>query len=513
MTDEDADRDPIPPGKIEEQQERMQELVREFNRKKRERRRIKRQDPTAVFWESLGPENHPKNTHRNPALWEYLDSQADTVSQFSDGPEYLLLAETIGKVNLFPHHGSPDDDTEVIQKYNNGLHAVRVYLYYDLAPMPEYRVADRLDLPDVRDRLEIPEPVSQSTLNRMPERFDDSSRHYYASQAETLVREWQDTRFEDWVRDPLPETISPDGDGTPPVQTLAQQLRAETFQYIRLKRYKSTKVSKDAAMRVLVAAANKNQFVNDAAKNLDLKEWYDGDEVPTGKTLNYHIQKSSREDITRMFVEANEPLFEIADDHGYFDGGPEVAIDLTDWPFFGDPDVDDFVRKTKSERNYWLAWKYIVLSLVGTDTLFILGVLPVRKKNLTPQYMRRLLRLVSQYVDVQRVYVDAATEFYSADAVSTVDELGMELVMQGRRSGSDIKHLLNGMARSGLESEYMSYGTGSLNPEDYWAVGVKSKKITKLREASGQPRDQRTRRVLAFPMTQDSRSVSVRSTI
>lgn len=49
MTDEDADRDPIPPGKIEEQQERMNELIREFNIKKRERRRIKRQDPTSVF--------------------------------------------------------------------------------------------------------------------------------------------------------------------------------------------------------------------------------------------------------------------------------------------------------------------------------------------------------------------------------------------------------------------------------------------------------------------------------
>jgi FOG: Transposase and inactivated derivatives len=250
-----------------------------------------------------------------------------------------------------------------------------------------------------------------------------------------------------------------------------------------LKRDDSTSVSKDAAMRVLVAAANKNQFVNDAAKNLDLKEWYDGDEVPTGKTLNYHIQRSSRKDITRMFIKANEPLFEIADDHDYFEGGVEVAIDLTDWPFFGDPDVDDYVRKTKSERNHWQAWKFIVLSLVGTDTSFILGVLPVRKKKLTPKYMRRLLRLASQYVDVQRVYVDAATEFYSDDAISTVDELGMELVMQGRRSGSNIKHLLNGMARSGLDSEYMSYGAGSLNPEGYWAVGVKSKKITKLREA------------------------------
>lgn len=33
MTDEDAERDPIPPGKIEEEKKRLNELTREFNKK------------------------------------------------------------------------------------------------------------------------------------------------------------------------------------------------------------------------------------------------------------------------------------------------------------------------------------------------------------------------------------------------------------------------------------------------------------------------------------------------
>ena len=220
------------------------------------------------------------------------------------------------------------------------------------------------------------------------------------------------------MRNPTPETIAPDGEGVPPVQTLVRELRAKTFPYIRLKRDDSTEVSKDAALRVLVTAANGNEFINDAAKNLDLKPWYDGTEVPTGQTLIYHIRKSTREQITRMFIEANEPLFELADDHGYFNESDEVAIDITDWPFYGDKDTDNYVRGTKPGRNYSWTWKYITLSLVGTDTPLIFLVLPVRKKSNASYYVRRLLRFAEEYVDMERVYLDSGREFYRRSRAS-----------------------------------------------------------------------------------------------
>lgn len=151
-------------------------------------------------------------------------------------------------------------------------------------------------------------------------------------------------------------------------------------------------------------------------------------------------------------METNEPLFEIANDCDYFLDKPEVAIDITDWSYFGDPDSDKYVRGTRSGRNYARAWKYITLSLVETDTPLVLLVLPVRKTSDAPQYVRRLLRLASQYLDLHRVYLDAGTEFYSEDTISTVNEFDLELVVQGRKAGSDIKHLLNGMGRLDMDS-------------------------------------------------------------
>lgn len=221
------------------------------------------------------------------------------------------------------------------------------------------------------------------------------------------------------------------------------------------------------------------------------KPWYDDGDILRGQSLTHHIRKSSRTDVTEMFLDGNEQLFDIANgadgdynhDYDYFPDEAEVAIDITDWPFFGDPDTSEFVKGTKSGRNFSNAWKYITLALVGTDTPLVLVVLPVKDKSKTPEYIRRMLRLSRQYLDIKRVYLDAGTEFYNSDTISTITEHGLELVMKGRKSGKEIKHFLNGMARADLHSSYHPYGVDDLDRNRYYAVGLKSEKTVKLRKS------------------------------
>jgi len=65
-------------------------------------------------------------------------------------------------------------------------------------------------------------------------------------------------------------------------------------------------------------------------------------------------------------------------------------------------------------------------------------VLPVKDKSKAPKYIRRMLRLSRQHVNIGRVYLDAGTEFYNPDTISTITEQGLELVMQGRKSGKTV---------------------------------------------------------------------------
>ncbi|WP_353635502.1 transposase (plasmid) [Halobacterium sp. NMX12-1] len=274
---------------------------------------------------------------------------------------------------------------------------------------------------------------------------------------------------------------------------VTRELRSKTFKYIRLKRDSSTEVTKDASLRVLIAAANSGKFVNEAANNLKYKPFYDDGDIPSGQNLTYHLRKSSRESVMRMFREANEQLFKIAARHDYFPEDTDVAIDITDWPFYGDYESDKYIRGTKPGRNYSWAWKYITLAVVGTDTPLILVVLPVRDKSKAPKYIRRMLRLSRQHLDIGRVYLDAGTEFYNSDTISTITEQGLELVMQGRKSGKTIKHFLNGMARADLRSSYYPYGVGDLDEDSYYAVGLESAKTVKMwKSEADEPMDDYT---------------------
>lgn len=486
--DEDADRNPKTEGEIGERRGFVRELDQDF----RECREKLEQKAAADPWD-YWPKNHDDlgkpgglrdiTAVGSPPKGGVKRAERRGEIDFEEGhPPVEPIAYVIGQTRLYPHYWSSGDNGDITRDLD-GDDATRVYLYYDLSPLPEYKVAGRIRQESVRRVLGIDDGVSQSTLNRLPGQIDDDLRTFYASETETLVRQWEGTEFEEWVREPTPETVAPDGEGVPPVQTIVRDLRSKTFKYIRLKRDNSVEVSKDAAMRVLVAAANSNEFVNDAAKNLNLKPWYDGGEIPTGQTLNIHIRKSSREQFTRMFLEANEELFEIADENDYFPDKAEVAIDITDWPFYGDPDADEYVQGTKPGRNFSRAWKYITLSLVGTDTPVILFVLPVKDRSNAPKLVRRLLRVASQYVNLHRVYLDAGTEFYNDDTISTVNEFGLELVMQGRKSGKTIKHFLNGMGRIDLEFSHYSYGVGDLDEDDYYAVGMKSEKRSQRRKS------------------------------
>lgn len=442
-----------------------------------------REAPDSVLWERIYDRLNSVNA-------SYSRSREEIRSPEVPALEYPL-SKVIGETSLRRYH-RPGQNSNLTENLN-AREATRLYLYFDLSPLNISDVARNTTDKNFRESLRVSNKVSQPTLGRMPGRMNEKVRHEYASEAETLVRQLQGGRYESWVRDPTPDTIVSDGEGFPPAQVIGRELREKTFKYIRLNRDDSIEVTKDAALRALIAAANGNKFANQAAESLKYKGFYDEGDILTGQNLTFHLRKSSRESVFQMFREANEVLFEIADEHDYFSENEEVAFDITDWPFYGDSDSDEYIRGTKPGRNYSYAWKYITLALVGTDTPLILAVLPVKDKSNTPEYVRRMLRLSQQYIDIGRVYMDAGIEFYNSDTISVIEEHGLELIMQGRKSGDAIKHLLNGMARTGLRSSYYPYGVGDLDGNNYYAIGLKSDKTTKRRkEEADEPMDNYT---------------------
>ncbi|KXA95928.1 hypothetical protein AKJ37_06285 [candidate division MSBL1 archaeon SCGC-AAA259I09] len=82
----------------------------------------------------------------------------------------------------------------------------------------------------------------------------------------------------------------------------------------------------------LTYAALTNDFVNDAAENYPLPE----DEAPHPNTVFYRTKKLSVDEILDQFNSAMERIIEVAREKGALEGKLDLAIDLTDWRYYGD---------------------------------------------------------------------------------------------------------------------------------------------------------------------------------
>ncbi len=209
--DEDANREPESKGEIHERQSKKAEISSRYRGAKSKLPDNPRHDPWG--YTALPTCNPAKNII--PPMWEVIKSEAYSVYRWSverdrhdelETPEHRL-AKALGKVQLRPHYWSKPTNENLTENLD-GEDATRLYLFFDLSALNQSGEARVINDSGIREALGIEDSVSQPTLNRMPERIDDETRHYYASETETLVRRLQDTKLEHWFRDPTPDTIA-----------------------------------------------------------------------------------------------------------------------------------------------------------------------------------------------------------------------------------------------------------------------------------------------------------------
>lgn len=218
--DENADREPESKGKIHERRKRKAEISSRY----REAKSKLPDNPRYDSWGYTAPPTRNPAKNIIPPLWEVIKSEAYSVYRWSverdrydelETPEHRL-ARALGKIQLRPHYWSKPTNENLTNNLD-GEDATRLYLFFDLSALNQSGVARAINDSDIREALGIEDSVSQPTLNRMPGRMDDQTRHYYASETETLVRRLQGTKLEHWFRGPTPDTITTDGEGFPPV--------------------------------------------------------------------------------------------------------------------------------------------------------------------------------------------------------------------------------------------------------------------------------------------------------
>ena len=201
------------------------------------------------------------------------------------------------------------------------------------------------------------------------------------------------------------------------------------------------KYSVEDMLNLLLHAAMTNDFAENASKTL--KELHPNRRIPDADTLFYHIKyhtkyggekkERSKEEIMQIFINAFDTIFKIAKKRNpkLFKGKKDVAIDFTDWLFYGDGDTE-MVTGTKPTRGTHHAYKFGTICIVENGTRFTLFALPVESGGNREREMMKvidkLLSYATKRIQINRVYMDRW--FYRTEVVYILKKYGLHFIIQ-----------------------------------------------------------------------------------
>ncbi|MBI4363119.1 MAG: transposase [Euryarchaeota archaeon] len=128
-----------------------------------------------------------------------------------------------------------------------------------------------------------------------------------------------------------------------------------------------------------------------------------------------------------MMEAAFEAAYQIARKRGAFNRQVDLAIDLTDWRFYGDHKHTPMVLGTKPDRGTQWAYKFATVTAVVPGMRFCLKAIPVGQFDPPHRVLEALLTYAKQKVRVGTVYLDRG--FYGVESIATLERMGVRWLM------------------------------------------------------------------------------------
>lgn len=124
-----------------------------------------------------------------------------------------------------------------------------------------------------------------------------------------------------------------------------------------------------------------------------------------------------------------------------------IAIDITYVGYYGDREEMEWVQglPAKNEKPYDWCHKFATAIIVGENIHYTIGVVPLGSVEYAANHaylggdqsyyrgdvVRKLLDIASKFVDIRTVYADR--EFHAADAISALEDAGVQYVIPAKK--------------------------------------------------------------------------------
>ena len=200
--------------------------------------------------------------------------------------------------------------------------------------------------------------------------------------------------------------------------------------FINLNLKNNTLYKKTQFIDLLIHMGQTRDFAeNGSATYKEIK----GMDNPDADTLLYHLKNyPDHREVHRMFITLFEIVWETARQANIFDIRKkyDVAIDFTEWYFYGDKSSFMVVGK-EPDRGTAKCYKFITINIVEAGKRFTLLALPVSAlDNINKdKLLRTLLEYALQRIRIRRVYVDRG--FFDSKAIRVFDQFHLKYLMPG----------------------------------------------------------------------------------
>ncbi len=174
---------------------------------------------------------------------------------------------------------------------------------------------------------------------------------------------------------------------------------------------------------------------------------------PNADTLLYHLKNyGDFREIQHMYLTLFEILWNmtkqtnIIDVHKRYD----VAIDFTEWYFYGDRSSPMVVGK-KPERGTTKCYKFATINIVESGKRFTLLALPVGPFDSKEKILKKLLSFTQQRIRINRIYADRG--FFDSTSINLFKNFRLKFLIPCS-ANSRIKRLLKIMPPSTVVNDY-----------------------------------------------------------
>jgi len=236
---------------------------------------------------------------------------------------------------------------------------------------------------------------------------------------------------------------------------LIKEIKSKVYPLISFKQRHNAVYKPDQILDTLTYIAMTNDFTTNGCKTLKMLK-----PCPHQNTIWYNIKKLSVDEIKQQFEVAFDRILRDAKRRRMFTKLVDIAIDVTDWLFYGDENTP-MVCRTKHKNGTNKAYKFATLNIVEAGKRFTLAVVPLSPFDLLEQVLERLIQIAKSKIKIRLAYMDRA--FFNVACISKLEELGIRYlipaiqnerirrIVEGSEAGTVVRYkMMSTSRRKGL---------------------------------------------------------------